>query len=151
MLKWSMVARIFNPSTQDAERVIDFCEPARYTGISHVVAVTLKRIYCFACVLNLFKITIDMCEVIFVRLRVTNPQPTSVWKYMRLKDNTFSGTELNFFLNSFKDRKSKKKKFRSSRFPGLFACFAVLVYMCMNPYISVCVHTYVHMFVQVWM
>lgn len=111
----------------------------------------LKRIHCFACVLNLFKITIDMCEVIFVRHRVTHPQPTSVWKYMRLKDNMFSGTELNFSLNSFKDRKSKKKKFRSSRFPGLFTCFAVLVYMCTNMYMSVCVHSYLHVCVQVWM
>lgn len=111
----------------------------------------LKRIHCWACVLNLFEINTDTCAGIFVRHRVNNPQATYVWKYMRLKDNTFSGTELNFCLNTFKDRKSKGKKFRSLRFGGLFACFVVLVYMCMYMYMPVCVPTYVHVCVQMWM
>lgn len=70
----------------------------------------LKRIHRLPCVLNLFKINIDTCAGIFVRHRVTNSQATYVWKYMRLKDNMLSETELNFCLNSFKDRKSKGKK-----------------------------------------
>lgn len=111
----------------------------------------LKRIHRLACVLNLFKINIDTCAGIFVRHRVTNPQVTYVWKDMRLKDNMFSETELNFCLNSFKDRKSKGKKIQKLKIWRIVCLPCFLVYICMYMYMPVCVHTYVHVCVQMWM
>lgn len=75
---------------------------------------------------------------VFVRHWVTNPQRTSVCKYIRLKNCTFSGTQLKFCLNSFKDRKSKGKRLRSSKFGELFVLMGMCMYMYVLIFLCVC-------------
>lgn len=126
----------------------------------------LKRIHRLPCVLNLFKINIDTCAGIFFRHRVTNSQATYVWKYMRLKDNMLSETELNFCLNSFKDRKSKGKNseaqdledcllalfFSVHVYVHVYACVCahICACVCTDVDVSTCVCLFLHMFVCVY-